>query len=95
MDVIKPGHLYDLRGVDGSFNQTLQFVEGPADARVADGTTTEMVVDVLIDRLTTLNEENPSQYNVDAIESLKSVQVALAARTADRETRGVEGTNAA
>lgn len=41
-----------------------------------------------------LNKNFPSKFNDGAIQSLNSALVALKRRTADREARGVEGTNA-
>lgn len=92
MQVIKEGHEYRLNNDVGC--QTLRFVEGPQDARIEDGTTTEEVIEALIDRLTFLNEKFPSPYNLTAIDGLKGAIVALNERTAERVERGVEGTDA-
>ena len=57
-----------------------------------DGTTTEEVIMVLMDRLTFLNAKLPSAHNTRAIFNLRRALDELHARTADRVRRGVEGT---
>lgn len=93
MQVTRPGHEYLLERDNGS--TVLHFVEGPADARISDGTTTEEVLKALIHRLTFLDGKFPSPYNSEAIAGLNVALVALEKRTADRVERGVEGTDAA
>lgn len=96
MEIIKAGHVYDLADADGGPSQTLSFVEGPKESRVAVGTTTEEVIKTLIDRVASFQKgETYSDHNQDAINGLETALAALEARTADRVERGVEGTNAA
>lgn len=98
MQVIDAGHTYELANVDGGV-QTLQFIrkeekDGKLETMI-DGTTNEEVVEVLIDRLTFLNEKLYSPHNDAAINGLKAVRETLERRTADRKNRGVEGTTQA
>ena len=57
-----------------------------------DGMTVEEVIKAAIKRLSLYNSEVPSRYNAIAIMNLNSALAELDARTADRITRGVEGT---
>lgn len=57
-----------------------------------DGMTVEEVIKAAIKRLSLYNSEVPSRYNAMAIMNLNSALAELDARTADRITRGVEGT---
>lgn len=94
------GHTYDLINYDGVDAQTIHFIKkapvAPGSTEmetVQQGTTNEAVISMLIDRLQTLNERFPSKFNEDAIKHLHLAYEALAARTKDREERGVEGTH--
>ena len=48
MNIIEPGHIYELRQLDGSDVETLRFVN--REDRPHAGTTTQEVIRVLIDR---------------------------------------------
>lgn len=89
--VIDPAHRYRLSGA-----QVLQFMKkekrGDEFALVADGTTNEELLAVLLDRLVTLNSVVPSVENTRAIHNLEKGLVWLEARTRDRQKRDVEGT---
>ena len=90
---------------EGEGSQEIRFVrkgmmepEGstvPVLSVIEEGTTTEAVIEVLIDRLSFLDNQVPSDYNKKAIQGLTDARTALEERTADREKREVEGTNQA
>ena len=95
------GHVYKI-GNEGEGTQELRFVrkgpKSPEDSSlevVEDGTTTEAVIEVLIDRLTFLDNRVESDFNKRAIQSLTDARTALIERSLDREAREVEGTNKA
>ncbi len=95
-------------GLPGLPVQTLQFIEKEritkepgSDAvvdklvTINDGTTNEEVLRVLIDRLQYLNGKFPCRENAIVITKLEESLMWLNKRTADRQTRGVEGKAAA
>jgi len=91
-----PGHLYVANGKFGSIDQyTIVFMKNEKD-HAHDGITNEQVLEILIDRLTYLNTTKKGKFrckeNVEALEHLESALRLLDQRTADREKRGVEGT---
>lgn len=95
MQVVEKGHEYLLQG-----GQQLLFInkkpkeEGGKELElVHDGTTNEELIDVLLDRLSYLDELMPCMENKQAIKSLTTAQDWLKRRTAEREARGVEGKN--
>jgi len=100
MKTVIPGYVYEL----GSYkphgiSQILQFAHTAPRAagddvveELDDGTTTEEVIMVLMDRLTFLNAKLPSAHNTRAIFNLRRALDELHARTADRVRRQVEGT---
>jgi cell division protein YceG involved in septum cleavage len=95
MKVLGMGHTYELDNVESGI-QTLQFIrkeekDGKLETMI-NGTTNEQVIAVLIDRTKFLDEKNPSDFNKDAIQNLEAALLAFQNRTADRESRGVEGT---
>jgi hypothetical protein len=68
MKVITPGHLYELKNVEGAEPQRLQFIHkvpvqpGSTEFKtISDGTTNEEVIGVLINRLQILNQVQPSR----------------------------------
>jgi hypothetical protein len=106
MNVLVPGHTYTLDSFEGGEPQTLQFIhkelnhptEGGAQGilhTVADGTTNEDVLAVLIDRMQFLQRAFPCRENALVITKLEEGLMWLNKRTADREARGVEGRQAA
>ncbi|PRP68125.1 hypothetical protein [Nonlabens agnitus] len=104
MKILTPAHSYFLQH-DSSAEfpengQHLRFVhktfnDDGTEKYVFPGTTDEEVLDVLIDRITTLNDRNYSGYNIEALVGLKRAKAALQQRTNDRKARGVEGTSKA
>ena len=106
MKVLDPGHSYLLDDADASRpSQELLFIkkelspkqppEGGVLELVHSGTTTEEVLDVLIDRLTVLNERLPDNYTKSALTALSDAKVYLENRNQERDIRGVRGTNRA
>jgi len=98
MKVLTTGHAYNLASFEGGEPQTLKFIqkvptaEGSKDLlTVADGTTNEEVLAVLIDRLQYLNGKFPCRENALVITKLEESLMWLNKRTADRLARQVEG----
>lgn len=94
MKPITPGHKYQLNNFEApQAFQLLQFIEKDAGMNTLhDGTTNEEVLEMLIDRLRFLGEKLPCRENAIAITKLEEAQLWLLKRTADRRSRGVEGT---
>lgn len=98
MNVITPGHRYELDGFEGEGSQTLQFIhkepgEGDELVTASEGTTNEEVLAVLIDRMEFLNAKFPCRENELTIRHLKDALAYLDLRTSKRKARGVEGTH--
>ena len=100
MKVLTEGHRYDLENFENkqSTGQILQFIEkvpvaeGSTELRtVNDGTTNEEILTVLLDRLNFLQAKFPCRENALAITRCEEAKMWLAARTANRIARGVEG----
>lgn len=100
MNVLTEAHKYELENFERKDlpGQILQFIEkrpthpGSTELEtVNDGTTNEEVLEVLIDRLTTLNSKFPCRENAIAITNLETALLWLNKRTQDRLKRGVEG----
>lgn len=94
------GHTYELSNFENKDEngQILQFIhkepkeEGSAElVTVADGTTNEEVIEVLIDRLNFLQSKFPCRENAIVITKLEESLMWLNKRTADRIKRNVEG----
>ena len=98
MKVIVPGHRYELENLDGSPPQQVQFIQKELVAEecalrtVADGTTNEELLKVLIDRMQCLQAKAPCRENSIVLTNLEESLMWLEKRTADRVARGVEGT---
>lgn len=98
--VLDAGHSYELHNLESGV-QTLNFIkkekgeEGEELKTVQDGTTNEIVLRVLIDRLGVLNTKLPDAHTEKAIALITEALAELEARTADRKERGVEGTHQA
>lgn len=98
MNILKPGHFYELASFEGGKPQRIQFIEKREVAgskkleTVADGTTNEELLKVLIDRLSFLNNKMDHRENRRAIKYLEEALSALERRNTERRTRGVEGT---
>lgn len=103
MKVLSPGHKYELANFEKDapeLNQTLQFIckepvtPGSAELKtVADGTTNEEVLRMLIDRMQSLQVKFPCRENALVITKLEESLMWLEKRTADRKARAVEGKN--
>lgn len=93
---IDPAHRYRLSG-----DQVLQFMKKERDPTTGafeltrHGTTNEELIEVLLDRLRTINAQVPCRENSLAITKLEEAAHWLEARTRNRQARGVEGTPAA
>jgi hypothetical protein len=92
-----PGHRYLLENFKNKAeSQEIQFYQKLASENSEeeiDGTTNEEVLAMLIDRIGYLNAKFPSPYNESALSSIEDALAALSERTAERQARGVEGTN--
>lgn len=99
--VIDAGHRYRLGGA-----QVLQFLKKEREVlgernsgaavlgefvTTAEGTTTEQVIEVLLDRLRTMQAAVPCMENERAIMALVDSLFWLGQRTRNRQARGVEG----
>ena len=101
MNVLRPGHKYELENFERSLselNQVIQFIEkepaspGSEELKtVNDGTTNEEVLRVLIDRIQSLQSKFPCRENAIVITKLEESLMWLEKRTSDRKARGVEG----
>lgn len=100
MKVIVEGHRYELENFErkDAQGQVLQFIEkkpvseGSGELRaVNDGTTNEEVLEVLINRMQSLQAKFPCRENAIVTTKLEECLMWLNKRTADRKARGVEG----
>lgn len=102
MKVKIPGHLYELDMFEDTpndtGNQVIQFIqkepitEGSTELKtINNGTTSEEVLEMLIDRMTFLNNKFPCRENSMVITKLDEALMWLGKRTADRIKRNVEG----
>lgn len=74
---IKPGHLYEIPSLDGNFPQRVQFVERcdppekfPGNTEAHPGATSQMLVHVLIQRRRYVQNQQPCQNNLTALDRL-------------------------
>lgn len=106
--VIEPGHVYDALDTElseepGHINKTrIVFMRKeprqPGDGELEvtlEGTTTEAIVGILIDRMQYLQEKVPCEENKSVLQGLFKARDWLDKRTKNRQERGVEGTNKA
>lgn len=99
MKCLTQGHQYELDNFEGSKPQALQFIhkepkEGGTPGElttVADGTTNEELLAVLIDRMQFLQSKFPCRENAIVITKLEESLMWLEKRTSDRKKRNVEG----
>lgn len=102
MKVHREGHTYELANFENKgFSQTLQFIHkevvigGKNELKtIADGTTNEEVLEMLIDRMNYLQSKFPCRENALVITKLEESLMWLNKRTADRVKRNVEGKHA-
>lgn len=104
MKALTEGHRYELDNFeDKSGKQVLQFIHkeivkdsmGIAMSTTSDGTTSEEVLKMLINRLQCLYNRLPSDETKQAIYYLTTALGKLENRTRDRVERKVEGTHKA
>lgn len=98
MEALTPGHKYALDNFEpNGQRQVIQFIqkEGEPLKTIHDGTTNEEVLAMLIDRLAYLGDRLPSRENALAKTRCEEALMWLEKRTADRKSRGVEGTSRA
>jgi hypothetical protein len=102
MKVLKPGHLYEVDMFENTpmdlGNQRIQFIEkAPSKTdptvfeTVVNGTTTEELLEVVINRLEYLNAAISCEENDRAIRASKEALHWLNVRTETRRKRDVEG----
>lgn len=100
MKTIVDGHRYELsnfenKDAEGQFIQFIHKVpveEGSTELKtIADGTTNEELIEVLLNRLNYLQSKFPCRENAIAITKLDEALLWLNKRTADRIKRNVEG----
>lgn len=101
MTPIIEGHLYELKSFEETNPepiQRIQFIhkepkeQGSTElVTVANGTTNEEVLKVLINRVQYLNGKFPCRENSIVITKLEEALMWLEKRTRDRIARGVEG----
>jgi len=100
MKNLKNGHhLYQLENFENKESfQVLQFIEkepkfggSPDLITIADGTTNEEVLKMLIHRTRALGEKFPSRENSLALTKMEEALMWFEKRTANRKERGVEG----
>lgn len=104
MKTLVAGHTYELPNFQNkdAAGQILQFIhkepveEGSSElTTIADGTTNEDVMEVLINRLEFLQSKFPCKENACAITHIQEAKMWLEKRTNDRLKRNVEGKNVA
>ncbi len=102
MQILTPGYEYYLENLDKEFpgrgGQNIRFItkeKGREGNFVTtfNGTTNEEVLEMLIDRLQFLDNKMPSEWNKNALFHLYGARQMLGRRTANRQMRGVEGTD--
>jgi hypothetical protein len=102
MKVLDLGHRYELANFEQKDQpgQVLQFIKksprapGSSDLEtIADGTTNEEVLEMMLDRLNHLQEKMACRENAIAITHIQTALLFLNHRTAQRVKRGVEGTH--
>jgi hypothetical protein len=100
MKVLVEGHKYELSNFENKDEQgqTLQFIqkepvnEGSTELKtIADGTTNEELIEMLLDRMNYLQSKFPCRENAIAITKLDEALLWLNKRTSDRVKRNVEG----
>jgi hypothetical protein len=99
MKILTPNHRYELENFEHpeQSGQIIQFIEKEPDTlgnavTINDGTTNEEVLKMLIDRLRGLGQKIPCRENSIAITKCEEALMWLEKRTAERQSRGVEGT---
>jgi len=100
MKILTEGHKYELGNFENTntAGQTIQFIQKEPKApgavelnTIADGTTNEDVLSMLIDRMNYLQSKFPCRENALVITKLEESLMWLNKRTSDRVKRQVEG----
>ena len=100
MKVLTPGHTYEVANFENPAEQgqVIQFIHkepievgSPELKTVADGTTNEELLAVLINRMNFLQSKFPCRENALATTKLEESLMWMQKRTADRIARNVEG----
>jgi len=100
MKVLVEGHKYELSNFENKNEQgqTLQFIQKEPVSEdstelktIADGTTNEELIEMLLDRMNYLQSKFPCRENAIAITKLDEALLWLNKRTSDRIKRNVEG----
>lgn len=84
---------YFVNNFKSKETQTINFYELEKDGSTLPGTTVEELLRLCAERLGDLNNNLPNDFTVNAINKIREALSQLHARTADRTTRGVEGTH--
>ena len=104
MKVLTPGHLYEVSNFENKDQegQKIQFIhkelistDSTELQTIADGTTNEELIEVLLNRMNYLQAIFPCRENAIVITKLEESLMWLNKRTADRVKRNVEGKNEA
>lgn len=93
----KQGHYYKISPNDeiqnaNAFEISIHFQDGPISDHGINGATSEALLQILIHRTKTLDENFPSEFNKQAIAYMESALNEFNKRTHERRARGVEGT---
>jgi hypothetical protein len=100
MKILVEGHKYELSNFENKEEQgqALQFIqkepitEGSTELKtIADGTTNEELIEMLLNRMNYLQSKFPCRENAIAITKLNEALLWLNKRTSDRIKRNVEG----
>ena len=97
MKTIVCGHVYAVESQETGDTQILKFIRKEKEPEsedlflAEDGTTTEDVISVVIERLKYLQNKFPCRENACAITKLEEALMWQEKRTVDRKKRGVEG----
>lgn len=92
VSILKPGHVYSVDLGDGE-PVIINFQDGPIKEVGVNGIQNEDLLEILINRVSYLNSKFTCPENMKTIASLQSALWYLEQRTANRESRGVEGKN--
>lgn len=99
MKCLVEGHLYQLANFEGGIpEQKIQFIQKESTVAndgtlqtISDGTTNEEVLEMIIDRMKSLQAKFPCRENALAITKLEEALMWLEKRTEERKKRNVEG----
>lgn len=87
MEIIKPGVVFNLKNFKSDEHQRITFTHKVAEDTYEDGTTTEEVIHMLVERMFELQRQNKSSENATAIFHLKSAKQVLKKRTARKKQK--------